>query len=139
MDKNTRAELMEEVEINEIQESCSALQAKVQLDDSMPRKENGFGKRKFHQEVEIRENDTHWSYERLFGRLLGDQVHRVLLEDPYIRAPHQIHNFQMFCELLVYRCQNLRHILLVTGKDDGEDERVTQQVELQKIVSDLAR
>ena len=75
----------------------------------------------------------------LYFRLLGDQVHRVLLEDPYIRASHQIHNFQMFCELLVFRCQNLRHILLITGKDDGEDERVTQQVELQKIVSDLAR
>ena len=32
------------------------------------RRNHGFGKRKFHQEVEIRENDTHWSYERLFGR-----------------------------------------------------------------------
>ena len=67
-DKNTRAEPMEEGEVNEIQESCSALQVNEQLDDSMPRKENESGKRKFHQEVEIRENDTHWSYERLFGR-----------------------------------------------------------------------
>ena len=66
-------------------------------------------------------------------------MQRVLVEDPYIRAPHQIHNFQMFCELLVFRCQNLRHVLLVTGKDDGEDERAKQQVELQKIISDLAR
>ena len=138
-DKNTRAEPMEEGEINEIQESCSALQANEQLDDSNPCKENGFGKRKFHQEVEIRENDTHWSYERLFGRLLGDQVQRVRLEDPYIRAPHQIYNFRIFCELLVFRCQNLRHILLITGKDIGEDECSKQLVELQKIISDLAR
>ena len=83
---------------------CEKATNSLNCDISLLQMKHG-GKRKthYHQEVLIRENETNWSYERLFGRLLDNRVGRVLIEDPYIRAPHQINNFQILCELLVLR------------------------------------
>ena len=35
----------------------------------------------------------------LFGRFMDDRVTKVKVEDPYIRAHHQIINFLRLCEL----------------------------------------
>ena len=44
------------------------------------------------------------------------------VEDPYIRAHHQIVNFLRFCELCVKKCENLKHIKLITTSDNSADQ-----------------
>jgi ATP-dependent Lon protease len=69
----------------------------------------------------IRYNDTGYTYESLFGAYLAG-AKRVVVEDPYIRLPHQIQNFVRLCELLV-RQGAVRQIQLITGYDDGDQKR----------------
>ena len=45
----------------------------------------------------------------------------VTIEDPYIRAPHQIANFVRFCETVVRAGPTVRRINLITGYDDKTD------------------
>jgi len=40
------------------------------------------------------------------------------VEDPYIRATHQIYNFLRFCELVVRIVPSVKHILLITVPED---------------------
>ena len=56
----------------------------------------------------------------------------VWVEDPYIRAHHQIVNFLRLCELCVNKCPNLANISLVTTKDSNEKEQESKLQELQK-------
>lgn len=73
--------------------------------------------------VELREQhfsilygDTGYSYESIFGQYLkGAKV--VVIEDPYIRMQHQIHNFVRFCET-VLKAGTVKKICLITGYDD---------------------
>ena len=45
----------------------------------------------------------------------------VEVEDPYIRARHQLHNFVRFCELLVKKCRRIARIhLTTTSSSSGE-------------------
>jgi ATP-dependent Lon protease len=44
----------------------------------------------------------------------------VAIEDPYIRAPHQIANFLRFCETVV-RVPTIRSVHLKTGYDEKTD------------------
>lgn len=48
---------------------------------------------------QVRENQTNVSYETLFGDYLVGAT-EVVLQDPYIRLPHQMRNFMEFCTLL---------------------------------------
>jgi len=41
----------------------------------------------------------------------------VVIEDPYIRLPHQIHNFVRFCETVI-KGGTVKKISLITGYDD---------------------
>ena len=45
---------------------------------------------------------------------------KVTIEDPYIRAPHQIANFVRFCETVV-KSPTVREIHLLTGYDEKTD------------------
>ena len=55
------------------------------------------------------------------------------MEDPYIRAHHQIVNFLRFCELCVRKCRNLKSIELLTATDPGDkDQQETKLSELQQ-------
>ena len=65
----------------------------------------------------IRYGDTGYSYEAILGPYL-EGAKTVLVEDPYIRMPHQIQNFVRFCETVVKR-PSIRHITLVTSHDDN--------------------
>lgn len=47
----------------------------------------------------IRENQTNVSYERLFGHYLEGAT-ELLIQDPYIRLPHQFKNFMELCSLI---------------------------------------
>jgi ATP-dependent Lon protease len=79
----------------------------------------------------IRYNDTGHTYESLFGAyLLGAK--RVVVEDPYIRLPHQLQNFVRLCELLV-RTGTIRQIQLVTSYEDSN-----QKTDIAEKLSDLS-
>eukprot|EP00731_Ephydatia_muelleri_P000725 Em0001g725a len=64
--------------------------------------------------IQIRAGDRGYGYETLFRDCLDDNVEWVELDDPYIRARHQVRNFVQFCELMVKRCKRLRQITLTT-------------------------
>ena len=68
------------------------------------------------QHFSILYGDTGYSYESIMGPYLKG-ARTVLIEDPYIRLPHQIQNFVRFCET-VLKSGSVRKITLVTGYDD---------------------
>ncbi|HSN78680.1 MAG TPA: BREX system Lon protease-like protein BrxL [Anaerolineae bacterium] len=67
------------------------------------------------QHFTIRYGDTGVSYESLLAPYLPG-AREVVVEDPYIRLPHQIQNFVRFCEAVVKQGA-VRRIRLVTGYD----------------------
>lgn len=75
-------------------------------------------------------NDTGYSYETIIGPYLVD-AKKMVVEDPYIRLPHQIQNFVRLCEA-VAKLSSIRSIQLVTGYDDD-----TQMVELEEKLGEL--
>jgi len=60
--------------------------------------------------------DTGYSYESVIGPYLKG-AKEIKIEDPYIRAAHQIHNFVRFCETVI-RQSTIRKINLITSYDD---------------------
>jgi ATP-dependent Lon protease len=79
----------------------------------------------------IRYDDTGFSYEKIFGEYLQG-AKKVIVEDPYIRAIHQIANFVRLCELLVHQA-TIREVELTTSSEDG-----TQQAEASEKLAELA-
>ena len=71
------------------------------------------------QHFTIQYGDTGHTYDSIFGAYL---IHgrAVVIEDPYIRAPHQIANFLRFCETVV-KVSTIRRITLKTGYDEKTD------------------
>jgi len=68
------------------------------------------------QHFTILYGDTGYTYDSLIGPyLVGAKT--IAIEDPYIRAPHQIANFVRFCET-VSKCPSVRQITLVTSYDE---------------------
>lgn len=67
----------------------------------------------------IQYGDTGHTYESIFAAYLTGAT-AVTVEDPYIRAPHQIANFLRLCETVV-RVPTIRRIHLKTGYDDKTD------------------
>ena len=61
--------------------------------------------------------DTGHTYESIMGPYL-DTAKVVTVEDPYIRATHQINNFARFCEIVVRR-PTIRNITLMTSYDEN--------------------
>jgi ATP-dependent Lon protease len=73
---------------------------------------------------------TGYSYESIIGPYLRS-AKKVVVEDPYIRIPHQIQNFVRFCEV-VLTSSTIRHIKLITGYDDA-----SQRADAQNKLADL--
>lgn len=69
------------------------------------------------QRFTILYGDTGYSYESILGPYLRG-ARAVVIEDPYIRLPHQIQNLVRFCETVV-NAGTVKRIELVTGYDDG--------------------
>ena len=63
--------------------------------------------------------DTGHSYDSIVGPYL-DGAKSITIDDPYIRAPHQVHNFVRFCEMILKQ-PSIRTIKLVTSYDDKTD------------------
>jgi ATP-dependent Lon protease len=72
--------------------------------------------------IKIRYDSKGYGYEKLFLKYMQG-AKSITIEDPYIRAPHQITNFLRFCDVVV-KAETIRTIKLKTGSDfpDQEDE-----------------
>ena len=111
------------------QKATEYLERTEKVDQLISReKENG----KYQEHIKIQLNSTGFSYETIFGRFLDDSVHVISVEDPYIRAHHQIVNFLRFCELCVKKCDNLREIKLTTSCDNNPGDQEAKLRELQQ-------
>lgn len=72
--------------------------------------------------------DVGHTYDTIFGPYLA-KAKKLEIEDPYIRAPHQIANFVRFCETVV-KSPTVREIHLLTGYDGNTDlERVESKLD----------
>lgn len=69
--------------------------------------------------------DTGHSYETVFGPYLAG-AKSIVIEDPYIRAPHQIANFVRFCETVV-KVSTVQAISLITSYDQQTDMADVQE------------
>jgi len=68
------------------------------------------------QHFTILYGDTGFTYDSLVGPYLVG-AKSVTIEDPYIRARHQINNFVRFCEAVI-KTPTVRQIQLITSYDD---------------------
>lgn len=91
----------------------------------------------YHEQIKIENNGVGFSYDRLFGRFLDENVETVDIDDPYIRTIHQIYNFLRFCELLVKKCPHLKRVQLITGQEQDNDQ-YKQHEKLQELALSLA-
>ena len=74
------------------------------------------------QHFTIHYGDTGYSYEALVLPYLQG-AKQVEIEDPYIRANHQIHNFVRFCEAVI-KSPTVRKIILTTSYDQDTDVKM---------------
>jgi GTPase Era involved in 16S rRNA processing len=86
------------------------------------------------QHYEIKENATGYTYERIFRPYI-DSAEEIVIEDPYIRLPHQVDNLARFCALAV-RLGAVKKIELVTGSP-REDETDESEGRLEALRRDL--
>lgn len=77
---------------------------------------------------------TGYSYARIFGDYL-DGADEIVVDDPYIRLPHQVNNFLRFCETVV-RLGAPQKIKLTT-RFDTDEERTDSMAKLQSIADSL--
>lgn len=87
----------------------------------------------------VRENQTNVSYERLFGHYLEGAT-ELLIQDPYIRLPHQFKNFMELCSLIYKQNQNAEtiKISLVTWNDpDYQESSVSNFEEIKDSLSEM--
>ncbi|SDQ82219.1 ATP-dependent Lon protease [Chryseobacterium soldanellicola] len=85
---------------------------------------------------QIRENQTNVSYERLFGHYL-EGAKDFLIQDPYIRLPHQFKNFMELCSLIYKKNQEAEtiNIKLITWNDN--DFKETSIINFEEIKDSL--
>lgn len=69
------------------------------------------------QHYTIHYGDTGHSYETIVTPYLRG-AKAVTIEDPYIRATHQVQNFVRFCEAVI-KSPTVRRIVLITSYDEG--------------------
>ncbi|MEY9741214.1 ATP-dependent Lon protease [Bradyrhizobium japonicum] len=69
--------------------------------------------------------DTGYSYDTIFSPCLPG-AKSVVVEDPYIRAPHQVANFVRFCESVV-KAATVRSVTLITSYDQQTDIAALQE------------
>lgn len=63
--------------------------------------------------------DSGYTYESIIGPYLTG-AKSITIEDPYVRAPHQIANFVRFCETII-KTPTIREIKLISSYDDRTD------------------
>ena len=60
----------------------------------------------YHEQIQIQDGSIGNSYEKIFSRFLNDTVTQVTVQDPYIRAFHQVSVFILFVVFILqmYQC-----------------------------------
>ncbi|KAI6653185.1 MIT domain-containing protein 1 isoform X1 [Oopsacas minuta] len=86
--------------------------------------------------IRISDGETGFSYGTLFGEYLDRSIQRVEIDDPYIRASHQVMNLVKLCELLIHKT-SVKQITVVTTRDQEEREK-DQLIRLADLKSDLS-
>lgn len=111
-------------------------QAKQQADDNLDAKQEPVEELK-EQHYTINYDSTGYSYESIVTPYLkGSKA--VVIEDPYIRAKHQLNNFVRFCEAVIKQ-PSIDSIILITSYDDHTDvkEMATSLKDLQQSLLEL--
>lgn len=95
--------------------------------------------------IQIEFGQRNCSYEALFAEYFrargkdGLPAAHVVVEDPYIRSPHQVANFLRLCELVVKCAAPCGvSIELETTRDPDAGRAKDQEAELKEIASSLA-
>lgn len=84
----------------------------------------------------IRENQTNISYERLFGNYL-EGASDFLIQDPYIRLPHQFKNFMELCSLIYKKNQDAEEIKIKLLTWNDNDFKETSILNFEEIKDSL--
>lgn len=92
-----------------------------------------------HKQIQIEAGDTNYSYSTVFGPLIDSTLTKVEVEDPYIRAGHQIQNFLRLSELLVQKAPSLRCITLYTSQDHNSESAKSQENHLKELQDSLQK
>lgn len=90
-----------------------------------------------HEQIQIDDNATGFGMEKLFSRFMTEFLTEIEIEDPYIRAHHQICNLLRFCEVVVKSQCSVKEIRLLTGRDDYPDAQMQQQQKLNQLKKSL--
>ncbi|ELE1907204.1 BREX system Lon protease-like protein BrxL [Vibrio vulnificus] len=93
-------------------------QAEQQADDSVEAKQEPVEELK-EQHYTINYDSTGYSYESIVTPYLKG-AKAVVIEDPYIRAKHQLNNFVRFCEAVIKQ-PSIDSVTLITSYDDQTD------------------
>lgn len=93
-------------------------QAEQQADDSVDGKQEPVEDLK-EQHYTINYDSTGYSYESIVTPYLKG-AKAVVIEDPYIRAKHQLNNFVRFCEAVIKQ-PSVDSVTLITSYDDNTD------------------
>ena len=121
------AEKLEETHITYTQTQTSQLSPTIeptaQVVESAGSKQKDIPKERHYR---IHYGAIGFSYERIFGEYLVG-AEEIVVEDPYIRANHQIINFLRFCETSI-RVGNPKRIRLITKFDNQleKDEAIAK-------------
>jgi len=86
--------------------------------------------------VHIREGDSGYSYQNLFGPYLKG-AKKVYVVDPYIRLEHQIRNFMVFAGILDTSAGPVE-LRLTTSAEDAYQEKMLEQ-KLKEIAASLSQ
>ncbi len=86
--------------------------------------------------IQIREDETGYSYQNLFGPYLKG-AKAVYVVDPYVRLDYQIRNFIAFTSILDTNSGEVK-LKLITSADDAYQERIQEQ-KYKEISSNLAQ
>jgi ATP-dependent Lon protease len=102
--------------------------AVVEVSQATPLMEATLAPKLEEQHFTIHYGSTGYSYESMVGPYL-DGAKNVEIEDPYIRATHQIQNFVRFCEVIA-KVPTIRKIVLKTACDeDTNAEEVSARLD----------
>ncbi|CRL06470.1 CLUMA_CG019543, isoform A [Clunio marinus] len=96
---------------------------------------NWGSKGEIRDKIHIAENAKNYSYHRIFGKYLTEDVEEILIEEPYMKDHYHLCNLVMFCELAVTNCKNLKCIRITTNKDTNKESE--QDKGLQSIANSL--
>ncbi|OYD44648.1 TIGR02688 family protein [Sphingobacterium cellulitidis] len=77
--------------------------------------------------VNVRENQSNISYEKLFGEYL-DGVHQISIVDPYIRFPYQVRNLMELVRLILSKRTD-EEIIAIHLKTFNTDDKIPEMID----------